>query len=408
MEELKTMRYKKSEFNYVHEKEDYALIYNTLYNSLIRLDADEYKQYLSGDEVNETLLENGIFVEKEVNEKAKYLACSQVYTLYMSRPLSITITTTLKCNARCTYCYEKGVEQQDIFDDAEEHIIKFIKRHMIRKEVQIIWFGGEPLMNIQFIDALSNRLTHEGIKFESYIITNGSLLTEDIINEKLSLWNVRNVQITLDGTKEEYEIRKNYINPLKCGFYNILNNIRGIAKKNVFVNIRLNIDRENKENILELLKEIDIIYANYENVVFYPAFITGSQYPMDEEEKVEYIKRMLLEVKNIKKLTAGNKLYSLPRMHACKNGDPRSFSIDVCGNVFTCDHYVGKEEKKIGNIAAAELEKDDRGYEILLREECNNCVFLPKCYGGCMSNYLEGDSPCMIEKYLIKAYLDIL
>ena len=85
MEELKTMRYKKSEFNYVHEKEDYALIYNTLYNSLIRLDADEYKQYLSGDEVNETLLENGIFVEKEVNEKAKYLACSQVFSNPASR-----------------------------------------------------------------------------------------------------------------------------------------------------------------------------------------------------------------------------------------------------------------------------------------------------------------------------------
>ena len=69
---------------------------------------------------------------------------------------------------------------------------------------------------------------------------------------------------------------------------------------------------------------------------------------------------------------------------------------------------MGKEEKKIGNIALAEYGKDNRGCEIIFREECNNCVFLPKCYGGCMSNYLEGDDPCMIEKYLIKAYLDIL
>ena len=84
---------------------------------------------------------------------------------------------------------------------------------------------------------------------------------------------------------------------------------------------------DNKELPEELLKEIDSIYANCENVVFYPAFITGSQYPMEENEKVEYIKQMLLTVKNIKKLTVGTKLYSLPRMHACMNGDPRFLSI---------------------------------------------------------------------------------
>ena len=408
MGKVNAMKYKKSEFNYVHEKEDYVLIYNTLYNSLIRLDLNEYEQYLDEKEISEILLENGFFVEKELNEKAKYLACSQVFTLHIPRPLSITVTTTLRCNARCDYCYEKGVKQEDIFWNAEEQIVKFIKRHMIQSEVQIIWFGGEPLMNTKFMDALSSRLNKEGINFQSYIITNGSLLKKDTIEKKFSFWNVKNIQITLDGAKDKYEIRKNYINPSEGEFYNILNNIRGAAQKKIFINIRLNIDRGNKDSILELLKEIDSIYANCENVVFYPAFITGSQYPMEENEKVEYIKQMLLTVKNIKKLTVGTKLYSLPRMHACMNGDPRSFSIDIYGNVFTCEHYVGKEEKKIGNIALAEYGKDNRGCEIIFREECNNCVFLPKCYGGCMSNYLEGDDPCMIEKYLIKAYLDIL
>ena len=129
---------------------------------------------------------------------------------------------------------------------------------------------------------------------------------------------------------------------------------------------------------------------------------------MTENEKVQTVKEMLLAVKNIKKLTANTKLYSLPRMHACMNGDPRSFSIDVNGNIYACEHYVGKAEYAIGNVIQNELQEDHRGRKDTLRDDCKKCVFLPKCYGGCEANYLEGDDPCMIEKYLIKAYLEIL
>lgn len=255
---------------------------------------------------------------------------------------------------------------------------------------------------------MSNRLRDEGIDFSAYIITNGSLLNNDVVNNKLSLWNVKEMQITLDGTKEIYEKRKSYSDTTAGEFYKILNSIRAVAQKDVFVNIRMNIDAENRVSILELLREIDAVYFSYENVVFYPAFITGGKNQLSEDEKVSFIKEMLLTVKNIKKLTAGTKLYSLPRMHACMNGDPKSFVIDVNGNIFTCEHYVGTENFRVGNIEGGLEGEDVRGKNIALRTECNSCVFLPKCFGGCESNYVEGDSPCMIEKYLIKAYLEIL
>lgn len=406
------MKYKHSVFNYIQEKNKYVLIYNTLYNSLVRLTLEEYENYKNLYSLNNNLekdfVSNGLWIDKSLDEKQRYLACSQAYTLYMPRPLSITITTTLKCNARCTYCYENGVSQIDIYENAEEKIVDFIKKHLETNEVNITWFGGEPLLNVNFIDKLTKRLLEEEIQFSSYIITNGSLLSDEIVNDKLQFWNVKNIQITLDGTEKEYIKRKRYINPSEGEFYKILNNISKVALKGIFVNIRLNIDTQNKLDILELLKEIDKIYSTYENVVFYPAFITGTPNVLAEEEKITYIKEMLLTMKNIKKLTAGTKFYSLPRMHACMNGNPKSFSIDVNGNIYTCEHHVGIENHKIGNINSEENLNDSRGRNIVFREECDKCVFLPKCYGGCESNYLEGDSSCMIEKYLIKAYLEIL
>lgn len=406
------MMYKKSVYNYTQQCGDYVLIYNTLYNSLVRLNESEFSLFeaveYTEDELSKLFVENGLWVESEIDEREKYLACAQAYTLYIPRPLSITITTTLKCNARCSYCYEKGVKQVDIKEESEEKIIEFIKQHNKANEVHLIWFGGEPLMNTMFMDSMCSRLNSESIAYSSYIITNGSLLNKHLIEEKFEFWNIKDMQVTLDGMKGEYEKIKNYINPKDGEFYSILNNIRIAAEKGVFVNIRLNIGINNKDSIIELLKELDSIYSSYHNVVFYPAFLTGEQEIVSEEERVEFIKNMLLSMRNVKKLTTSTKFYSLPRMHACMNGDPQSFSIDVNGNVYSCEHYVGKAKNSIGSLADSFIEPDKRGENVIIDNECRDCVFLPKCFGGCEANRIEGNIPCMIEKYLIKAYLQIL
>lgn len=406
-----TPEVKKSEFNYVQTGEESSLVYNTLYNTLVRLEPEEYVAFDTVDansDLREKFLESGLWVKKETDEKTGYLASSQAYTLYTSRPLDITITTTLRCNARCAYCYEKGVKQADIFEGAENRIMEFIHRHRENEEVHLTWFGGEPLMNPGLMDALCTRLKEEGITYSSYLITNGSLICRDMLEGKFPFWGIKDMQITLDGTKPVYESVKNYKNPEEGEFYKILNTIATAANNGVFVNIRLNIGRNNRQNILELLKELDRVFASYENVVFYPAFLTGEKEPLSEEEKEECVKEMLLGVKNIRKLTAGTKFYSIPRMHACMKGDPKSYAIDVYGNVFSCDHNVGIAKHRMGALEDDLKQLDSRGQIISFRTECEKCVFLPKCYGGCEANYDGGDSACMIEKYLIKAYLQIL
>ena len=274
---------------------------------MVRLNESEFSLFeaveYTEDELSKLFVENGLWVESEIDEREKYLACAQAYTLYIPRPLSITITTTLKCNARCSYCYEKGVKQVDIKEESEEKIIEFIKQHNKANEVHLIWFGGEPLMNTMFMDSMCSRLNSESIAYSSYIITNGSLLNKHLIEEKFEFWNIKDMQVTLDGMKGEYEKIKNYINPKDGEFYSILNNIRIAAEKGVFVNIRLNIGINNKDSIIELLKELDSIYSSYHNVVFYPAFLTGEQEIVSEEERVEFIKNMLLSMRNVKKLT---------------------------------------------------------------------------------------------------------
>ena len=406
------MMYKKSEFNYIQKNRDYYLVYNTLYNSLVRMNDSEFNKYsklINIDyDFSNLLIQNGLWVESELDEKTKYLACAEAYTLSVPRPLSITITTTLKCNARCIYCFENGVKQTDIIEGVEEKLLDFIKKHNKSNEVHLVLFGGEPLLNIPFIDSLCNSLTEAEIIYSTYIITNGSLLNKELIESKFDYWNIKDMQVTLDGVKNVYEKIKNYKFPHEGMFYSILDNIRIAAENDVFVNIRLNIGKDNKDSIIELIKELDKIFGQYNNVVFYPAFLAGNQEIQDEDERIEFIKKMLFSIKNVQKLTAGMRFYSLPRMHACMNGDPTSFSIDVNGNIYTCECNVGRSKYRIGELTEGLFINDLRGADVTFSEECRHCVFLPKCFGGCEANRNKNNIPCMIEKYLLKAYLQIL
>lgn len=404
--------YKCSQYNYHVENEKEHLIYNTLYNSLVRMNREEYKEYLfcktSNFLLEEEFVRNGFWINEEIDERKRYLTIAHIFTKYLKRPINLTITSTLKCNARCEYCYERGVLQKDLDSTSFEKIINFIKLKDYSMGVNLNWFGGEPLMNISALDYISEKLIENNISFKSYVITNGSLLNRNILDNKLEKWKVHDIQITLDGTKLEYEKRKNYKNKKEGEYYRILDNILNVAEKGICVHLRLNIDLKNVENIYFLLEELEHIFANYDNVVFYPAFISGCTENLTEEQKIEVIKNMLDKLKNPRKLTTGTKLYSYPKIHACMKRDPNSFTIDVNEKIYDCEHLVGKTENAIGSLDIGIYQKDTRASKTILREECYNCVFLPKCMGGCEANYLSNDNPCMIEKYIIMGYLKLL
>lgn len=131
----------------------------------------------------------------------------------VDRPyISINITATLKCNARCYYCYENGVKHSDFEEKQLFLLIKFLKERVRENDTLLLnWFGGEPLMNKKVLNFVSNELKRYGISFCSYIITNGSLINKKMVTTDFIRWNVKDVQITLDGLGETYEKRKAYI-----------------------------------------------------------------------------------------------------------------------------------------------------------------------------------------------------
>ena len=395
-------------FNYAVATETKVLIYNTLYNAEAWLSIKEYaalqgKKKLAAEE-RRNFIEMGFIVPEDMEERENYARWRELMRKRRDH-LSLNITTTLKCNAHCPYCYESGVKPVDFDEEKIEPLIAFIESKKKDPPLKLNWFGGEPLMNAQLIDKIIRRVGECGFQFESHIITNGSLITKKMLS-KFKKWHVRSVQITLDGTEQRYAEKKAYPPSFKKPFAKILDHIEWVAEAGIHVDVRLNTDHENIEDMIDLIYLLQARFDGNNNVVYYPAFVTGTDSKLTEREKVDFIKRIFVSLANPQKLSITTRLYSSPRTSPCMKNDPRSFSVDVYGRVYGCEHLVGRPKESLGTLKRLPDKINKEREAENLREECQACVFLPKCMGGCASNFATGDGGCMIEKYIIMAYME--
>ena len=403
-------KYKKSRFNYISNSQNGHIIYNTLYNSLTRLSDEEYEIYvsLSGDGKNDRIIEQlcsqGLWVDADVDELEQYNLFTYYANRYVKNRPHLTITPTMECNARCFYCYEAGVRCGTMRKEDCANIVRFLKSLDCSQGLDLTWFGGEPLMNQEWMDYFSESLKEADIDYAAFIITNGSRIDDTTIDKMINKWKIRAAQITLDGSYEEYALRKSYVDQDGTIYYKILQTLGKLAENGMNVQVRMNVDRNNRESILNAVTDIKELYKDNSRINCYPAFLTGTGEPLKEKKKTDFIKEMIETGQG--KFNANEYLYRLPRTKACYYYQKNAYSIDVSGNVFICEHMLGHEQQAIGNINS-ELTLTEREVSGK-RKECQKCIFLPKCQGGCIDALNHGETPCFTDKYIIQAYLDLL
>lgn len=408
-----------SKYNiYKRTRNDEWLVYNTLYNTMVRLDDTEYAKLL-GRELKVTkvlvtnFVKNGLWIPKKLNEKSVYLSMADTYNkLNLARShVGFNLTTTLRCNAKCPYCYEKGVRKVNFPKNKVTALLDFMESKVgNREDRQIVlnWFGGEPLINKPFVSAVIEGLKSRNINYSSYIITNGSLINESLVRNEFNDWNVKNVQITIDGLKETYERVKRYAPSQKFTFESLLDVIKLFSGTEIDVHLRLNVSRENRQEMLELAELLQSKFSADENITYYPAFLTGIGDDLSPEEKQAFVKELLLSIKNPRKMNMLGRITQVPLTRPCMVNDPNCYTVDVNGDVYSCEHRVGRKELSIGSLDHFDERVNRKRSKLNIPNYCKKCVFLPKCCGGCCANDETNDERCMIIRYLLSAYLDII
>lgn len=157
--------------------------------------------------------------EKEIAGIKFHILSNRFYP----RTLHLTINPTLACNFNCEYCFESSHPVKHMSDNIEDDIIKFIKNKDLVNKIKVTWFGGEPLLAFKRIISLSERILGLGYDYSAGMITNGYLMTEDVIRKFKDL-RIRTVQITIDGNETLHNKRRALKNGGKT-YNKILDNI---------------------------------------------------------------------------------------------------------------------------------------------------------------------------------------
>ena len=252
-----------SKFNIITKNNENFIIYNTLNNSIIELNPVEYKKAMKNIKENKmsevilSLKDQGMVIDEDDElDIMKYnYKCMQFDNLN----LSLTICPTMDCIFRCPYCFESR-KHGKMTEENQKRLVEFVRNNIKTcKSMDVLWFGGEPLMAFDVIENLSKeflKICEEyNIPYTAYIISNAYLI-DDEIAKKFVEYKISGIQVTIDGPKEIHDTRR--VLEGNVGTYEkICENIKILQNYDIKITIRINIDKTNENKISALFKDFD-------------------------------------------------------------------------------------------------------------------------------------------------------
>lgn len=352
---------------------------------------------------------------------------------------AMCLNMTHDCNLRCEYCFASqgtynGEKAFLSFETGKKAFDYLVKNSGNRKNLEVDFFGGEPLMNFDVIKKLvdyGRSLEKEYNKhFRFTVTTNGVLLDEekmDYINE-----NMDNVVLSIDGRKETNDRMRKTIN--KKGSYDLIvdNYKKFISKrgsKDYFARGTYTSNNLDFSEDVKHMRELGFDKISVEPVVAKDE----EKYALKKEHvdilKKEYEKLAEYYIESYKskdrrfqffhfniELEGGPCIYK--RSIGCGAGT-EYVAVTPSGDLYPCHQFVGNEEFIIGNVEEGitnrALADKFKNVSVNDKPACRDCWAKYFCSGGCHANAynfnkdftVPYDVGCELEKKRIECAIYI-
>ena len=425
-----------SRYNFYVPVGDGALLYNANTGAVLHLlgsDAPEFAKLLSGRVVEvehevvpevlwSQLVGGGFLVESGTDELLlirERFAKARGHT-----PLVLTLTTTMECNLGCFYCYEQRSGDRLGLADIPS-IVAATRDKLLshpKKSLHVDWYGGEPLLNIEFLEnaslALQEMCRIERVAYHASVISNGTVWPEDA-SGFVARHKIRQVQLSFDGMPENHNRRRRF----RKGSHRTLvdtsfDRIVALVDRlldSVRVDLRFNIDRHNQDDLLPF-----VAFARDRGWFGrrYPAVIQPARLAAYTERSafLRPTEMSLAEYDALRELlrsTGGADLcleesevpdgFPYPKTYVCAALASRSEVIGADGLRYRCGLQVGERLHAVGTIrSGGDQHFPDRDwwerFDPTTLPSCSRCSFLPICWGGCPKKHLDKDQHALEEQ----------
>lgn len=361
----------------------------------------EIQDLLKCEEINSFLMSKGFFENKVI----QYWRRTHNKLIESKKILSLIIKTTKMYNFRCDYCYE-DFACEIITKEKEKALLSFVEKYVDDNDIEYInisWFGGEPLLNMNminsFMNSLRNKYSATDIQIASSITTNGYLLSNKNIDILLSN-NVNLFQITIDGDEKNHNRYRKLKNGGKT-FSKIISNLRELSLKeneNFNVIVRTNFTSD-------MLGRMDNYYSDLRDLLnderFSMLFHTvvdfeDMSHKVSDLDILEEIKRAINFGIRIAPVTE----YLKPDANICYARQENRFVVDSNLNVSKCT-VCNSSFSVIGKIESDGTFIRNDNFNLWsgarVSDKCLDCSSYNICAGGfCPLYYLrKSDARCM-------------
>ena len=313
------------------------------------------------------------------------------------------------CNLNCSYCFASqgkyhGERATMSFEVGKRALDFLIENSGTRHNLEVDFFGGEPLMNFDVVKKLvayAREVEKKHNKnFRFTLTTNGVLIDDDVID--FANRECANVVLSLDGRKEIHDrFRVDYagngsFDKIVPKFQKLVNSREG---KNYYM--RGTFTHANPDFLEDIKVMLDLGFRelSMEPVVCAPgdpAELTPDDMEIVKEQYEKLAALMLSEHKAGKPftfyhymidLTGGPCIYK--RISGCGSGT-EYMAVTPWGDLYPCHQFVGEEKYRLGDIWAGVTNTAAReefaSCNLYKKPECRDCWARLYCSGGCAAN----------------------
>lgn len=313
------------------------------------------------------------------------------------------------CNLRCSYCFAgqgrfNGAAALMSPETGKRAIDFLIENSGTRRNLEVDFFGGEPLMNFevckQIVAYARSVEKAAGKNFRFTLTTNGLLIDDDVID--FCNRECHNVVLSLDGRKEvndRFRVDSNG----KGSFDTIVPKFRKLVKArgNRSYYMRGTFTHYNPDFLNDVKTMLDLGFTELSmEPVVCSEDSESALTPQDRETvKRQYEELALLMLKRQKEgrpftfyhymldLTGGPCIYK--RISGCGSGT-EYMAVTPSGDLYPCHQFVGDEKFLLGNVFSGvkndRLREEFRECNVYSRQKCLDCWARLWCAGGCAAN----------------------
>lgn len=352
---------------------------------------------------------------------------------------SLCLMTAHDCNMRCKYCFgdtgEYGGERQLMSEEVGKAAVEYIISHSgLRKHCEIDFFGGEPLINMSLVKAVTEyvrkREKETGKVFKLTLTTNGLALNDDNIK-----WlNDNNISLVLstDGRRETHDNMRP-----DCGgqptYDRVMKNFRKCVESRNGENYYMR-GTYTAEN-LDFTKDVEAMAdAGFDILSMEPVVLKDSPYGLTDdmlpEIFAEYDRLTKFYLKRHREgkgffffhfnMDLSNGPCVAKRLAGCGSGH-EYYAVAANGDLYPCHQFVGRKKYKLGDVfrdldeGAEEITSYFRESHVLNKEKCRDCWARFFCSGGCHANAdlfnndirIPYETGCAIQKKRLECALAV-